>query len=133
MSDGLRRQLKSSCLILHIVPAVHWADVKDNYSAPSLEREGFIHCSLPEQVIRPANALFRGQANLLLLCLDVRKLKPDVIYEDCYEAGEKFPHVYGPINLSAVIDVVPFPTEANGEFLLPTVIQTLNDQLNGSI
>lgn len=133
MSDGLRWQLKSPYLILHIVPAVDWGKVKDNYSAPSLEREGFIHCSLPAQVIRPANALFRGQANLLLLCLDVRKLKPDVIYEDCYEAGEEFPHVYGPINLSAVIEVVPFPTEANGEFLLPTVIQTLNDQLNASI
>jgi uncharacterized protein (DUF952 family) len=36
--------------------------------------------------------------------------------------GNLFPHVYGPVNLAAVIKVVDFPVDENGFFALPEEI-----------
>ena len=117
-------------LILHITSARAWAEVIDSYTAPSLETENFIHCSLPEQVTGPANALFSGQADLVLLCIDVQKLRAKVIYEDCYKAGEMFPHIYGPINADAIIDAFPFPPDADGQFSLPAGMSAVQRKLS---
>jgi len=38
--------------------------------------------------------------------------------------GNLFPHVYGLINLSAVIKVVDFPADDKGYFVLPKEIET---------
>jgi uncharacterized protein (DUF952 family) len=43
--------------------------------------------------------------------------------EDLYRANEKFPHVYGPIPVHAVFDVVPFPCDEDGSFSLPERIR----------
>jgi uncharacterized protein (DUF952 family) len=33
-------------------------------------------------------------------------VKPEIRYEDLYDAGQEFPHIYGPLNLDAVVDVL---------------------------
>ena len=117
-------------LILHIVPGDGWdAGGSVNYAAPSLSSEGFIHCSTPEQVLGPAHALFRGQGGLVLLCIDAHRLQAAVVYEDCYAAGETFPHIYGPIERDAVVAVVPFPPDANGAFTLPNEVDEVRASL----
>jgi uncharacterized protein (DUF952 family) len=117
-------------LIVHITSTQSWAEVIDAYTAPSLKTEGFIHCSSPEQVTDPANALFFGQKDLVLLCIDTRRLGAEVIHEDCYEAGQTFPHIYGPINRDAVIAVVPFPPDEDGGFSLPAEIEEVRAHLS---
>ena len=86
---------------------------------PSLETEGFIHCSYEDQVLVPANALFAGQSDLLLLVIDPKRLTSDLVVEDSYASGTAFPHIYGPIDLDAVIDSIPFPCNSEGLFHLP--------------
>jgi uncharacterized protein (DUF952 family) len=108
-------------MILHITHRSDWEDAlaAGDYRADTLATEGFIHCSTPAQVLGPANELFRGQADLMLLVIDPARLSARLVYEDSYGAGQAFPHIYGPLNLDAVRRVVPFPPDANGCFTLP--------------
>jgi len=115
-------------MILHITTDKEWrkAQVEGEYTAPSLKTDGFIHCSTAMQTIDTANIFFKGQSGLVLLCIDENKLKSECRYEDpaggghSYpNLGELFPHVYGPIPISAVIKVVDFPSNENGLFTLP--------------
>jgi uncharacterized protein (DUF952 family) len=111
-------------LILHITQQTEWAKAKAAgvYHGDTLATEGFIHCSTPAQVLGPANALFRGQPGLVLLCINPDKVEPPLSYEDCYAAGQAFPHIYGPLNLDAVVQVIAFPPNADGTFSLPPEI-----------
>ena len=107
--------------ILHITRRVDWetAVTTPPYRADSLTTEGFIHCSTAAQVLGPANEFYRGQTDLVLLVIDSDKTKAEIVYEDCYETGQQFPHIYGPLNLDAVVKVVDFPPNADGSFSLP--------------
>lgn len=107
--------------ILHITTEEAWqtAVAAGEYHADSLAREGFIHCSTVEQVLMPANQLFVGQTDLILLIVDSAKLMAKLVYEDCYETGHQFPHIYGPLNLEAVTGFVAFPPNPDGTFSLP--------------
>ncbi|MEX0797051.1 MAG: DUF952 domain-containing protein [Acidimicrobiia bacterium] len=107
----------SMATIYHWCPAEAWESADDEYVAPSLTEEGFIHFSYEHQVERTATALDRGRTGLVLLCVDPNAL--EVFDEDCYEIGERFPHVYGPIPVKAVTDVYPFPPQPDGSFRLP--------------
>jgi uncharacterized protein (DUF952 family) len=104
--------------IYHWCPAGTWDSTVDEYEAPSLAEEGFIHFSHKHQVERTATALHRGQTDLVLLCVDDTTV--EVVDEDCYELGEEFPHIYAPIPVASVIAVFPFPSEPDGTFRLPS-------------
>lgn len=114
-------------VILHITTRGQWQRALDAgvYSADSLETEGFIHCSLPEQVVFAANAHYRGETELILLCIDSDRVEPEIRYEG---EIERYPHVYGPLNIDAVVDIVDFPPESDGRFTLPA---NLPRQLSG--
>lgn len=108
-------------MILHITRRSDWEAAQDegDYRLDTLALEGFIHCSTPEQVLGPANEFYRGQNDLVLLVIDPDRLEAELVYEDSYNAGTAFPHIYGPLNLDAVTSVVPFPPQPNGSFVLP--------------
>lgn len=113
-------------IILHITTEKEWqtAVAAGHYRADSLESEGFIHCSTVEQVLMPANQMFAGRTDLILLTIDPAKLTSKLVYEDCYETGHQFPHIYGPLNLDAVTGFVTFPPEADGRFSLPPSLRS---------
>ncbi|WAL60829.1 DUF952 domain-containing protein [Thermocoleostomius sinensis] len=115
--------------VFHITPQQAWnvAQAQGLYRCESLDTEGFIHCSTQLQVIRVANAFYRGQTGLVLLQIDADRLQADLRY-DPIETGEAFPHLYGPLNLEAVVQVHPFEPEADGSFELP---DTLKRNVNG--
>ncbi|WP_232696910.1 DUF952 domain-containing protein [Brevibacillus daliensis] len=91
---------------------------------PSLVEEGFIHCSTIEQVTAVANRLYKGHKELLLLVIDPDKLEAELKYEPA-KNGQLYPHIYGPLNLNAVIKKVPFLADNKGEFSLPLEISNL--------
>jgi uncharacterized protein (DUF952 family) len=120
--------------ILHITHRQAWeASIPGGiYRPASLDAEGFIHCSAIGQAVETANLFFANQTDLLLLCIDVNKTEAEVKYEAPTggtvhdgRTGSLFPHLYGPLHVSAVVRVVPFPPGADGKFVLPADIGQL--------
>lgn len=115
-----------SPIIYHIARREDWQDAVrlGIYAPSSLPVEGFIHCSTFSQILETANRWFRGRADLLLLEIDARlitaelKREPPLSPADERRA-ERFPHLYGPLNLDAVAQVLDFPCEADASFRLP--------------
>jgi len=108
--------------VLHITTLKEWLAAKKfgSYVAGSLTSEGFIHCSTPDQVLRVADTYFVGQRGLVLLIIDTSHLKSEIRWEPGTNGHEEiFPHVYGPINLEAVVSVITFAPGMDGRFKLP--------------
>jgi uncharacterized protein (DUF952 family) len=104
--------------ILHLATDMAWARaVRDgSYVADSLAADGFIHCSDPQQVVAVANARFLSREDLIMLQIDATRLSAEGRYENLEGGPELFPHIYGPINLDAVIRATPFPPRPDGRF-----------------
>ena len=95
-------------VIYHVTTAAEWQSAKENgaYTTPSLQAEGFIHCSANDaQVAGVLQRYFSGKTNLVRLSVDTDKLTSRFIYEWSPSTADTFPHVYGPINTDAVIEV----------------------------
>ncbi len=110
-------------IILHITRKESWEQARaaGAYRGDTLASEGFIHCSPPEQIVAVANRFYRGQTGLALLVIDRARVQAPVRDENL-EGGETlFPHIYGPLNLDAVVDVVDFPPRADGGFSAPKI------------
>jgi len=107
-------------MILHITAYTAWEAAKADgeYRIESLESEGFIHCSQPEQVVETAARYYRGQTGLVLLLIDPERIKVEYKVEQA-KNGQFYPHIYGPLNIDAVIGVKPFPPLPDGSFILP--------------
>ena len=117
--------------ILHLASNDAWlaATKMGSYHADSLSTEGFIHCSKPSQIVAVANNFYYGQQGLVLLVIDSLKLKAELKWEPPAEpeptharAGELFPHIYGPLNLDAVLEVLAFEPDKDGYFTLPEAL-----------
>lgn len=110
--------------ILHITTEAELeaAQASGTYRPAAFDREGFIHCSYRGQAAATANRLFRGRPNLVLLEIETTRLPADVIDENLEGGSELFPHIYGPLPLSAVVRVHRFPCDESGVFTLPDAI-----------
>ena len=102
----------------------HEQSAVGSYRPERFSLEGFIHCSTRDQVIKVADVRFRGQAGLVLLCIDPDKVKAEIRYEDSEGGQELFPHIYGDLNTDAVVEVVEFEPGVDGYFRLPAMLAT---------
>ncbi len=119
--------------IIHITSRRLWDEARraGQYASPGLPTDGFIHCSTVSQVVPVAGRFYRGQTGLVLLVVDPARLSSTLKWEPSAEgapppgvpAADLFPHVYGPINLDAVVQVLDFEPAPSGEFVLPGVLQ----------
>jgi uncharacterized protein (DUF952 family) len=105
-------------LLFHLVTKSDWNDAQksNSYAPESLDDEGFIHLSRGNQVERSANTFFEGTDDLLMLVIDRIRLESPIKYEDTTGEGEKFPHLYGPLNMDAVIDTIRLHSDKEGKF-----------------
>ena len=108
--------------IFHITKRDAWTRAKadGSYRTEMFPIEGFIHCSMADQVIQVANIRFRGQTGLVLLSIDTNKVTAEIIYENLEGGLQLFPHIYGELNIDAVAEVAEFEPGADGRFTLPT-------------
>ena len=116
-------------MIFHITTQLAWDDAQKSgeYRAASLLTEGFIHCSTLAQVLPVANNFYSRQDGLILLTIEDTLLSSDLKWEapsggtppPGVPEGDQFPHIYGPINLDAVVDVVVLVSNPDGTFNLP--------------
>jgi len=118
-------------MIFHITPRTEWeaAQAKGEYVADSLQLEGFIHCSTLAQVMPVAEKFYKGHIGLVLLMIEPTLLSSDLKWEapsggtppPGVPEGDQFPHVYGPINLDAVVSVLDFIRDSSGGWSLPAL------------
>ncbi|MGY2064863.1 DUF952 domain-containing protein [Blastococcus sp. SYSU DS0619] len=109
---------------VHLIEPAAWRAALGHGAVrpPSLESAGFVHLSRPEQVHLPADRLFPGRRDLVLLVVDPSRLTDPVRYEPGHPEdpdGELFPHLYGPLPTSAVVAVVPYRLPASPRLPAP--------------
>ncbi|MBX2840096.1 MAG: DUF952 domain-containing protein [Gammaproteobacteria bacterium] len=78
----------------------------DNYRAPSLDSEGFIHCCTGTQLPGVIQRYYIDAVNLVLLHINADLLTHQPVYENTVGGTELFPHVYGEINATAVQNAI---------------------------
>jgi uncharacterized protein (DUF952 family) len=92
-------------IVYHITRNSQWteAQAKGTYITDSLAEEGFIHCSQENQIKGVLERYFSGEEHLIRLSIDSSKLDSPLIYDWSPSLEDTFPHIYGPINLEAVV------------------------------
>jgi uncharacterized protein (DUF952 family) len=95
-------------IIYHVTTAADWDAALQTgyYNHPSLGEEGFIHCSQDHQVAGVLERYFAGQDGLIKLVIDTDKLSSKFVFDWSPSTADTFPHVYGPINTGAVVEVI---------------------------
>jgi uncharacterized protein (DUF952 family) len=105
--------------LFHIVSEVEWNQARalGLYRPPSLAADGFIHLSTDRQLLPTAAKWFKGQRGLLVLSIRADRLRAELRFDPV--GDQAFPHLYGPLQLDAVVDVMKLPVAADGTFELP--------------
>jgi len=101
----------------HLVPAAAWdaAPLNGPFHPASLETEGFVHLThrMPD-LVDVANVLYRDEPGAhLVLTIALDRLRAPWRYD----GDERFPHVYGPLDRTAITQVRPMKRDAAGAFL----------------
>jgi uncharacterized protein (DUF952 family) len=89
------------------------------YRSDSLATEGFIHCSTAAQVLGSANRFFKDKKDLVILSIDPALVKAEIRYEGV-DPNNLFPHIYGELNIDAVIQATDLETNPDGSFIVPS-------------
>lgn len=104
--------------IYHIISNQEWENIKANefYSPESINSEGFIHFSHKDQIPGVIDRYYKNHTNLTVLVVDVNKLKSKLVYESVPATGI-FPHLYGLLNLDAVVGHYHLEIDNNNQIL----------------
>lgn len=107
--------------LLHLCGRSDWDDaqVGGQLCPASLAEVGFVHLSAPYQVHLPANRLFAGRTDLVLLKIDPSRLAAPLRWEPGVPTDPEsmvFPHLYGPLPVEAVVEVTTYTPDPDGRF-----------------
>jgi uncharacterized protein (DUF952 family) len=108
--------------IYHIATRSDWEQALRNGSyttstrGRTLAQQGFIHCSDAGQVAGVANFVYADADDLVLLEIEPDRVRATVQYDDVPGEPAPFPHIYGPLNPDAVVDVRSFAPGPDGVF-----------------
>ncbi|WP_124707102.1 DUF952 domain-containing protein [Gordonia insulae] len=111
----------AASVLVHLCTDDEWAHALTvgHREPESFATVGFIHLSAPEQVHLPANRLYAGRADLLLLVIDPGRLSAPVVWESGVPSdpdGMRFPHLYGLLPVDAVVATRPYRPDPSGVF-----------------
>ncbi len=112
-----------SQIIYKIATAALWREAEENgrfTGAPIDIADGFIHFSTAGQAKETAAKHFAGQTDLVLVAIDGARLDDALKYE-VSRGGALFPHLYGVLEMNAVLWVKPLPLGADGAHLFPAL------------
>jgi glutathione S-transferase len=112
--------------LYHIATAPDWdrarqeGEYRTSTRGRTLSEEGVIHASTAAQVLPVANVVYLDeQQDLVLLVLDTSRIEAEIRREPVPGWADPFPHIYGPLNVDAVIRAVPLERDAAGSFRWP--------------
>lgn len=107
--------------IYKICPASAWREAERQGvfrgSADDI-RDGFIHFSTASQVAETADKHFSGERGLFLIAVDADALGKELRWERSRN-DELFPHLYGDLDLGAVIRIFDLHTRSDGSHDIP--------------
>ncbi len=84
----------------------------------TLEEVGFIHCSYRHQLLDVAKNFYADVTTpLVLLTIAPELLDAPLVPEPPTEGAQPFPHIYGALNIGAVLTATPFVKDENGQFI----------------
>ena len=108
-------------MIYHMLPEAIWHQqpADELYEGDTLYSEGFIHCTGERKLlVRVANNFYRDSAEpFVILSIDEDLVAEEVRWDTV--GFLQFPHIYGPLNLDAVVEVMRFPRLPDGQFMMP--------------
>ncbi|HSV66767.1 MAG TPA: DUF952 domain-containing protein [Mycobacteriales bacterium] len=113
-------------IIYHIARAADWSqaqgegEYRTSTRGRTLEHQGFIHASTADQVAPVANTVYAGDRGLLVLVIDESRVVPRIVYEPVPGWDSHFPHIYGPLNVDAVVETLLLEPDASGLFTFAT-------------
>jgi uncharacterized protein (DUF952 family) len=81
--------------------------------------DGFMHFSTESQLAETLALYYAGVDGLMLVAVDDARLGPALKWEHAPSRGEDFPHLYGPLPLSAVLWARPIGRDAASIAVLP--------------
>jgi uncharacterized protein (DUF952 family)/lysophospholipase L1-like esterase len=116
--DGItakRPRLVPVASLFHIVAPSAWPS-SGYYRPASLAEQGFVHFSFADQVDGPANALYGDGVDLAVIEVDPNALDAEIRVEDSYGEGTAFPHVYGPVPVTAAVAAHPLTRTEDGRW-----------------
>jgi len=108
-------------LVYKICPAPLWleAELAGKFQGSEVDRrDGFIHFSTAEHVGETAAKHFAGQGDLVLISVDTSRLGNRLKWEPS-RGGVLFPHLYGSLDLVAVVRTEPLPLRPDGSHDFP--------------
>jgi uncharacterized protein (DUF952 family) len=106
-------------IVYKLVPAALWraSEAAGAFAGSPVDaRDGFIHFSTAQQVRETARRHFAGVADLLVVAVSAERL--DLRWEPS-RGGDRFPHLYGPLPLTAVLWTAALPLGADGAHVFP--------------
>ncbi|TWV45944.1 DUF952 domain-containing protein [Streptomyces misionensis] len=109
--------------ILHLTERSLWETARERGTyemstrGRTLREEGFIHFSSRAQLPRVAAFLYGddGPEDLVVLEVDPDRLDAPLRYEAAEPGGEEFPHLYGPLPVTAVVEVTPWAANSSSD------------------
>ncbi|HEV2638959.1 MAG TPA: DUF952 domain-containing protein [Actinocrinis sp.] len=107
-------------LIYHIAFPTDWEEAKKtgeyriSTRGRSLPEEGFIHAAEARQVAGVASRFYEDAAteDLIVLLIEVEKIKVEIRHETPPGSSETFPHIYGALDVNAVVGTLPLGKDA---------------------
>lgn len=115
--------MSGTTIIYHMCRREEWtaAETRGRYDGSSQDAaDGFIHFSTAAQVRESAAKHRAGQSGLVLLAVDARRLGAALRWEPS-RGGALFPHLYGPLPLTAVIEAHDLPLGSDGRHVFPVL------------
>ena len=87
----------------------------DDYLPEAFDRDGFIHATNGlALLLAVANASYVGDPRpYLVLVVEVARIRSEVRYDD---PDKVYPHIYGPLNVDAVVGLIRVLRESDGRF-----------------
>ena len=115
-------------MIYHLAFAADWdaaltvGSYRISGRGMTLESEGFLHFSYADQLAGVAERFWRNpEAPVVLLTVDPDLVGLPVVAENTTGGSTLFPHVYGPLPVTAVVQVDPVAVTDSGELVLPAL------------
>jgi len=112
---GQQLRWRSPRFLYHLALAAEWDEAEAagvylrSTRGQSLEQVGFIHASWAHQLAATYQRFYADAGAVRLLTIDPDRLTAPLKLEPVPPGGERFPHLYGPLPIGAVLAVERYP------------------------